>query len=86
MGLMGYIRSSGRLAWHVSEVMPDVSPWAFTPSLGFAAKMVTLNMVVFWTAVLFVFWLSEKGVASVADRTAASAKTPAWVPTPTQET
>ena len=23
MGLMGYIRSSGRLAWHVNELMPD---------------------------------------------------------------
>jgi len=26
MGLMGFIRSSGRLSWHVSEVMADVSP------------------------------------------------------------
>jgi cytochrome bd ubiquinol oxidase subunit I len=61
MGLMGYIRSSGRLSWHVSEIMPDVSPWAFTPSLGFAAKMVTLNMVVFWLTALFLFWLSSRG-------------------------
>ena len=86
MGLMGYIRSSGRLAWHVSEVMPDVSPWAFTPSLGFAAKMVTLNMVVFWGAVLFVFWLSERGLTSATDRAAASTKPTAWIPSPTQET
>lgn len=61
MGLMGYIRSSGRLSWHVSDIMPDVSPWAFTPSLGFAAKMVTLNMVVFWLTALFLFWLSSRG-------------------------
>ena len=61
MGLMGYIRSSGRLSWHVSEIMPDVSPWAFTPSLGFAAKMVTLNMIVFWLTALFLFWLSSRG-------------------------
>lgn len=61
MGLMGYIRSSGRLSWHVSEIMPDMSPWAFTPSLGFAAKMVTLNMVVFWLTALFLFWLSSRG-------------------------
>jgi hypothetical protein len=53
MGLMGYIRSSGRLAWHVNELMADVSPWAFTPDLAFAAKMVTLNMVVFWGAIPF---------------------------------
>ena len=26
MGLMGYIRSAGRLGWHVSELMQDLSP------------------------------------------------------------
>ncbi len=61
MGLMGYIRSSGRLAWHVSELMADVSPWAFTPDLTFAAKMVTLNMVVFWGAVFVLFWMCQRG-------------------------
>jgi len=60
MGLMGYIRSSGRLSWHINELMPDLSPWAFTPSLGFAAKMVTVNMVVFWMAVLVLFWISSR--------------------------
>ncbi len=60
MGLMGYIRSSGRLSWHVNEIMPDLSPWAHTPTLGFAAKMVTLNMVVFWLAVLALFWISGR--------------------------
>ncbi len=59
MGLMGYIRSAGRLDWHVNELMKDVSPWAFTPSLGFAAKMVTLNMIMFWGSVYVVFWLSR---------------------------
>ena len=59
MGLMGYIRSAGRLEWHINELMQDQSPWAFTPSLAFAAKMVTLNMVTFWAAVFFVFWLSR---------------------------
>lgn len=61
MGLMGYIRSSGRLTWHVNELMADVSPWAFTPALEFAAKMVTLNMLVFWGAVLLLFWLCQRG-------------------------
>jgi cytochrome bd-type quinol oxidase subunit 1 len=65
MGLMGYIRSSGRLSWHVNEVMPDLSPWAYTPSLGFAAKMVTLNMVVFWVAVLVLFWISSRDHGAV---------------------
>jgi cell division septal protein FtsQ len=57
---MGYIRSSGRLAWHVSELMADVSPWAFTPDFAFAAKMVTLNMMVFWGAVLTLFWMAQR--------------------------
>jgi hypothetical protein len=60
MGLMGYIRSSGRLAWHVSELMADVSPWAYTPDFAFAAKMVTLNMMVFWGAVLVLFWMCQR--------------------------
>ncbi|MGQ0812583.1 MAG: cytochrome ubiquinol oxidase subunit I [Nitrospiraceae bacterium] len=60
MGLMGYIRSSGRLSWHVNELMSDLSPWAFTPSLEFAAKMVTFNMVVFWGSVLLLFWLCQR--------------------------
>jgi len=66
MGLMGYIRSSGRLSWHVNDVMPDLSPWSYTPSLAFAAKMVTLNMVVFWLAVLALFWLSARDEAMSA--------------------
>ena len=41
--------------------MADVSPWAFTPDLGFAAKMVTLNMVVFWGSVLVLFWMCQRG-------------------------
>jgi hypothetical protein len=70
MGLMGYIRSVGRLEWHISEIMPDRSSWAFTPSLGFAAKMVTFNMIVFWSSVFFVFWLSRWDQRVVARRTA----------------
>ena len=65
MGLMGYIRSSGRLAWHVSELMADVSPWSFTPDFAFAAKMVTLNMMVFWGAVFTLFWMSQRDQSPV---------------------
>ena len=60
MGLMGYIRSAGRLGWHVHELMADFSPWAFTPPILFAAKMVTLNMVLFWVSVFTMFWLATK--------------------------
>jgi cytochrome bd ubiquinol oxidase subunit I len=66
MGLMGFIRSSGRLSWHITEIMPDLSPWAYTPTLSFAAKMVTLNMAVFWLAVLFLFWLSGRDRPSLS--------------------
>jgi cytochrome bd-type quinol oxidase subunit 1 len=62
MGLMGFIRSSGRLGWHVHEIMRDASPWVATPGLGMAAVMVTLNMVLFWVLLIGVFWLSRRAV------------------------
>ncbi|MDA0739540.1 MAG: cytochrome ubiquinol oxidase subunit I [Nitrospirae bacterium] len=60
MGLMGYIRSAGRLGWHVKDLMADLSPWAFTPEITFAAKMVTINMLLFWASVFAMFWLATK--------------------------
>ncbi|MFI5304784.1 MAG: cytochrome ubiquinol oxidase subunit I [Nitrospiria bacterium] len=59
MALMGYIRSSVRLFWHVMEIMRDNSPWAFTHPIGFAANMMSLNVIIFWVSALFVFWLAE---------------------------
>jgi len=85
MGLMGYIRSSGRLSWHVSEVMADVSPWAFTPNLEFAAKMVTLNMVVFWGAVFTLFWMCQRGQQPVMGEEHQEEKASALAPAPSQE-
>ena len=86
MGLMGYIRSSGRLSWHVSELMADVSPWAFTPDLQYATKMVTLNMVVFWAAVLALFWMCERGRQPVMDEEFRDKAAPLLAPVPSQET
>ncbi len=86
MGLMGYIRSSGRLAWHVSDLMADVSPWAFTPDLEFAAKMVTLNMVVFWGAVLVLFWMCQRGQQPAMGEAYDLDKTPSLAPAPSRET
>lgn len=85
MGLMGYIRSSGRLAWHVSEVMADVSPWAFTPDLAFAAKMVTLNMVVFWGAVFALFWMCQRDQLPVMEQELAEGAESVLVPSSSQE-
>ena len=59
MALMGYIRSSVRLFWHSMEVFRDNSPWAFTHPIGFAANVMSFNVLVFWTFLLFVFWLGE---------------------------
>jgi cytochrome d ubiquinol oxidase subunit I len=86
MGLMGFIRSSGRLSWHVSELMADVSPWAFTPDLAFAAKMVTLNMVVFWGTVLVLFWMCQRGQQPVMGEEFHDADAPILSPVPSQET
>jgi len=85
MGLMGYIRSSGRLSWHVNELMEDVSPWAFTPDLGFAAKMVTLNLVVFWGAVLTLFWLCQRGRQPVMGEEFHDGRVPSFQPAPSQK-
>jgi cytochrome bd-type quinol oxidase subunit 1 len=86
MGLMGYIRSSGRLSWHVSELMADVSPWAYTPDLQFAAKMVTLNMVVFWGAVLTLFWMCQRGQQPVMGEEWHGEHAPMLAPVPSRET
>jgi len=85
MGLMGYIRSSGRLTWHVNELMADVSPWAFTPALEFAAKMVTLNMLVFWGAVLVLFWMCQRGQQQEMGEEWIEEKAQTLAPAPSQE-
>jgi hypothetical protein len=61
MALMGYIRSSVRLFWHVNEIMRDNSPWAYTHTIGFAANMISFNVLFFWISILFVFWLASLG-------------------------
>ncbi|TKB93581.1 MAG: hypothetical protein E8D40_05815 [Nitrospira sp.] len=86
MGLMGYIRSSGRLSWHISELMADVSPWAFTPDLQYATKMVTLNMVVFWAAVFALFWMCERGQQPVMGEEFQEEQVPLLSPVPSRET
>jgi cytochrome bd-type quinol oxidase subunit 1 len=65
MALMGYIRSSVRLFWHVNEIMRDNSPWAYTHTVGFAANMISFNVLFFWGSILFVFWLASLGEKKV---------------------
>ncbi len=59
MGLMGYIRSGIRQHWHVVGVVRDNSTEAFTPTLGYAANVVSLGTILFMAMVIFVFWLSD---------------------------
>ncbi len=59
MGLMGYVRSGIRQHWHVKDVFRDASVDAFTPTLGYAANVVSGGTILFMAMVIFVFWLSQ---------------------------
>ena len=59
MGLMGYVRSGLRQHWHVYGVVRDTSVDAFTPTLGFATKVVSVTVLAFFVLIGFVFWLAS---------------------------
>jgi cytochrome bd-type quinol oxidase subunit 1 len=59
MGLMGYIRSGIRQHWHVYSIMRDNSPDAFTPTIGYAANIVSIGVMIFMALVIFIFWLGN---------------------------
>ena len=63
MGLMGYVRSGLRQHWHVYGVIRDTSVDAFTPTLGYATKVVSVCVLGFFLLIGFVFW-----IASLHDR------------------
>ena len=63
MGLMGYVRSGLRQHWHVYGVIRDQSVDAFTPTLGFATKVVSVAVLAFFLLIGVVFW-----IASLHDR------------------
>jgi cytochrome d ubiquinol oxidase subunit I len=63
MGLMGYVRSGLRQHWHVYGVVRDTSVDAFTPTLGFATKVVSVTVLMFFLLIGVVFW-----IASLHDR------------------
>ena len=61
-----------RQYWHVYGVMRDNSVDAFTPTLGFASNIVSITVVIFFTFIAIVFWLSgltdkKKYTGDVAD-------------------
>ncbi len=59
MGLMGYVRSGIRQHWHVHGIMRDTSPEAYTPTLGFAANVVSITVMMFFALISIVFWLAS---------------------------
>ena len=59
MGLMGYVRSGLRQHWHVYGVMRDTSVDAFTPTLGFASNVVSVTVLIFFSFIGVVFWLTS---------------------------
>lgn len=61
MGLMGFVRSAIRQHWHVYSVMKDASPDAYTPTIGYAANVVSIGTIIFMAIVIFIFWLSTLG-------------------------
>jgi cytochrome bd-type quinol oxidase subunit 1 len=73
MGLMGYVRSGMRQHWHVYGVMRDNSVDAFTPTLGFAANVISVTVLIFFVFIAIVFWLSGlSGKKSWAAKTEAA--------------
>jgi len=59
MGLMGYVRSGLRQHWHVYGVIRDTSVDAFTPTLGYATKVVSVTVLAFFALIGIVFWLAS---------------------------
>ncbi len=59
MGLMGFIRSAIRQHWHVYTVFRDNSPDAFTPTIGYATRVVSVGVIIFMAIVIFIFWLAH---------------------------
>jgi len=58
MGLMGVVRSSLRKYFHVYDLVPDISPENFTPTLAYSGRLITLLTVVFFLIVSLAIWLA----------------------------
>jgi cytochrome d ubiquinol oxidase subunit I len=59
MGLMGYVRAGMRQHWHVYGVMRDTSVDAFTPTLGYAANVISITVLIFFAFIAIVFWITS---------------------------
>ncbi len=81
MGLMGYIRSSVRLFWHVTEVVRDNSPDAYTLTIGEAGKILTFNALFVWVQFIVLFWMGSLS----GKKAKAHDEVPEAVPVPAQQ-
>jgi len=61
MTLMGYARSSSRVHWHVYGVLRDTSEYAYSPALGYATALMSLNTFLFCLLLAFIFWVASMG-------------------------
>ncbi len=52
---MGFVRSGIRDTWHVYGVVRDTSVEAYTPTMGYAATVITVATLIFF-ALLFVIF------------------------------
>ncbi len=73
MGLMGYVRAGMRQHWHVYGVLRDTSVDAFTPTLGYAANVISVTVLIFFFFIAIVFWIT--GLAG-KEKWKPTAKTP----------
>jgi cytochrome bd-type quinol oxidase subunit 1 len=80
MGLMGFARSGIRQHWHVYGVIRDTSPEAWTPALGYAAKMISVVTIIFFVLVMLIFWLGGLGEKRKAAAAAAAPAAPSAAP------
>jgi amino acid permease len=60
MGLMGAIREMARQDFHVFQVLPDVTPYWYMPTLGHTSLMSGIVTLIFFALMTFIFWLGFK--------------------------
>lgn len=58
MCLMGFLRSAIRQHWHVYKVLRDTSDWAYTPTIGYAAIVISVIVMLFFLLISSVFWVA----------------------------
>ena len=59
MGLMGFVRSAIRQHWHVFSVVRDASTEAYTPTIAYAAQVVSVATIIFISLMVLIFRLNR---------------------------